>query len=355
MTTGLRVLNLFTGIGGGAIAEKALGMRAVGYVEWDAFCCRVLRERIAEGRLDEAPVHEGDIREFVRSGVARLYRGMADVVSGGPPCQPFSTAGRRKAGGDERNMWPAFLNVVRAVQPRYVFVENVAGLATVRDTGGGDLEGDSGLPVRYLGVIFGDLAALGYDIEWTSLRASDVGAPHRRERLWILANARREFDERWRVTGEPFGAAGATEGEAPERERSGDSARNGGEDVEHASSFGRVRPAGVGVEAVLCGTEHDGEDVGNSKGQQWSTQYTGRSSVWLPTWPPPPNDREAWERILRVRPDLAPAVEPEVCRVADGVSRKLVGTRTKRLKALGNAQVPAQAVAAWRLLMGRIA
>lgn len=335
MTTGLRVLNLFTGIGGGAIAEKALGMRAVGYVEWDAFCCRVLRERIAEGRLDEAPVHEGDIREFVRSGVARLYRGMADVVSGGPPCQPFSTAGRRKAGGDERNMWPAFLNVVRAVQPRYVFVENVAGLATVRDTGGGDLEGDSGLPVRYLGVIFGDLAALGYDIEWTSLRASDVGAPHRRERLWIMAHARRECDQRRRVAGDARGTPRDPEGAvaAPERERRGDAAGDGGEDVGDAK----------GCKRLLC--EHS----------RRSAQHIGRSSVWLPTWPPPPNDREAWERILRVRPDLAPAVEPEVCRVADGVSRKLVGTRTKRLKALGNAQVPAQAVAAWRLLMGRIA
>ena len=172
----MNVLHLFAGAGGGVLADRLLGFRSVGYVEIDAYCQAVLKARIADAILDPAPIW-GDIRLFLSRGVARSYRGLADVCSGGFPCQPFSVAGKRKGTADDRNLWPEFAEVVREVQPRYVFAENVPGLLTW----------DGG---RYFGRIVGDLAALGYGVRWCVLGADDVGAPHHRKRLWILADAK---------------------------------------------------------------------------------------------------------------------------------------------------------------------
>lgn len=169
----MNVLHLFAGAGGGVLADRLLGFRTVGYVEIDPYCQAVLKARIQDGFLDPAPIF-GDVREFIRAGHAREYRGVADVVVGGFPCQPFSVAGKRKGSADNRNLWPEFAEVVGQVQPAYVFAENVPGLLTW----------DGG---RYFGRIVGDLAALGYGIRWCVLGADDVGAPHRRKRLWILA------------------------------------------------------------------------------------------------------------------------------------------------------------------------
>lgn len=166
-------LSLFSGAGGGLLASRLLGWRTVGYVEFDSYCQAVIKARQADGLLDVAPIF-GNIREFVLRGWAREYRGIADVVSGGFPCQPFSVAGKRLGIDDHRNMWPYFEQVVRLVRPRYVFAENVPGL----------LSWDGG---SYFGHIVGSLAALGYGVRWTVLGADDVGAPHRRKRLWILA------------------------------------------------------------------------------------------------------------------------------------------------------------------------
>lgn len=169
----MRVLNLFSGGGGGVLAEHLLGWSACGYVEWDSYCCDRLADRIADGSIPDAPIFQVDVREFVRSGYAELYRGVADVVAGGPPCQPFSAAGKRKGVDDERNMWPAFLDVVRVVRPRLVVVENVPGLMR-------------GKSAPYFGVVLADLGKAGYRLGYDVVSAADAGAPHRRERLWIV-------------------------------------------------------------------------------------------------------------------------------------------------------------------------
>lgn len=168
----MRELSLFTGAGGGLLGTKLLGWTHVGYVEWNEYCQRVIAQRIADGYLDEAPIFT-DVREFVQSGAAEQYRGIADVVSGGFPCQPFSVAGKQRAADDERNMWPATVEVIRAVQPRSVLLENVPGL----------------ISCGYLGTVLANLAALGYVGRWGVLGACDAGAPHKRERLWIVANS----------------------------------------------------------------------------------------------------------------------------------------------------------------------
>ena len=103
----MRYLSLFSGAGGGDLAmQHLLGFRCVGYVEYENFCQRLLKQRIADGLLDTAPIFS-DIRDFNREGYAESYQEMVDLITGGFPCQPFSVAGKQRGHGDERNMWPA--------------------------------------------------------------------------------------------------------------------------------------------------------------------------------------------------------------------------------------------------------
>ena len=161
-------LCLFAGAGGGSIASKwLLGWDTVCYVEWDKYCQQVLQARIRDGLLDDAPIWD-DVRTFD----GRPWRGCVDIVTAGFPCQPFSVAGKRKGADDERNMWPDTIRIIREVRPRYALLENVPGL----------------LISGYFGTVLGDLAASGYDIRWRCLSAAEVGAAHRRDRLWIVAH-----------------------------------------------------------------------------------------------------------------------------------------------------------------------
>lgn len=173
----MKELSLFTGAGGGLLGTILLGWRCVGAVEWEDYPCRVLEARQKDGILDEFPIWHMDIREFNRR-IAPSYTGLVDVITAGFPCQPFSVAGKRLGADDERNMWPATMECIRLVRPRYAFLENVPGLLT------------SG----YFSRILGDLAESGYDCRWRILSAAELGAPHKRDRLWIVAHSN---SERW--------------------------------------------------------------------------------------------------------------------------------------------------------------
>jgi len=166
-------LSLFSGAGGGLLASKYfLNHRIIGYVEYEEYCQKVLKQRINDGLLDAAPIF-GDIRKFISEGYADQYKGKVDVVSGGFPCQPFSVAGKRAGADDKRNMWPATLQVIDIIRPSYAFLENVPGLIS------------SG----YFGDILRGLAEIGYNARWMCLSAKDCQARHKRERLWILAHS----------------------------------------------------------------------------------------------------------------------------------------------------------------------
>ena len=168
-------LSLFSGAGGGLLATKHfLNWRTVGYVEFNNYCQQILAQRIEDGFLDEAPIF-GDIDSFIESGAAKKYQGAVEVLSAGFPCQPFSAAGKQRGKEDDRNKWPQTIQCVRDIRPRYVWLENVPGL----------------LNSGYFGEILSSLAEAGYDARWTVLGADDVGAPHRRKRLWILAHSER--------------------------------------------------------------------------------------------------------------------------------------------------------------------
>lgn len=169
--TNVNYLSLFSGIGGGDLASQhLLGWNCIGYVEWDKYCCDVLLQRIKDGVLSDAPVFCIDIREWNRI-YAPMYTGLVDIITGGFPCQPFSVAGKQLAENDERNMWPATIECIRTIRPEFCFLENVSGI----------------LSRGYIRTIFGELAESGYNARWRVLSAAEVGAPHKRDRLWIVA------------------------------------------------------------------------------------------------------------------------------------------------------------------------
>lgn len=166
-------LSLFSGAGGGLLASKYfLKWKTIGYVEYEEYCQKVIRQRIKDGLLDNAPIF-GDIRTFINSGCASLYRGITDVISAGFPCQPFSVAGKRQAEKDERNMWPATLRAIDIIRPKYAFLENVPGL----------------ISCGYIGDILSGLAKIGYNAKWCCLSSAETGGPIVGERLWFLATS----------------------------------------------------------------------------------------------------------------------------------------------------------------------
>lgn len=172
-------LALFAGAGGGLLGSLLLGHIPVGYVEWNNYRQRIIAQRIADGILPIAPIF-GDIRAFIRDGYAAAYTGLVDLISAGFPCQPFSIAGNGAGAADERNMWPETAECIRIIRPRYCLLENVPNL----------------LSHEYYGTVLSDLAALGYDANWGVFSACAFGAPHTRERLFILAYADKERRQR---------------------------------------------------------------------------------------------------------------------------------------------------------------
>lgn len=240
----MRELSLFSGAGGGLLGTKILGWKHLGYVEWNEYCQRVIAARIRDGYLDSAPIF-GDIDAFINQGFASSYQGMVDVVTGGFPCQPYSSAGKQLGENDPKDRWPATREVIRQVRPKFCLLENVPRL----------------ISLGYLGKVLGDLAEMGFNAEWGVISAAAAGADHVRERLWIFAYT--------------------------------DSAQ-----CEGRSLSGRVR-------------------------QEYA--YACRSSWWED--------------------------QPMPDGVDDGLASKLdLSSRTERLKAIGNGQVPYTAASAWAIL-----
>ena len=285
----MRELSLFSGGGGGIYGSKLLGWKTVGYVEYDDYCQRIIAQRIRDGVFDCAPIF-GDIRTFAALHAAK-YRGLVDVVTAGFPCQPFSTAGKQRGADDERNMWPQTLEVIRAVRPQYALLENVPGLLGKH---------------RYFETILKDLSEAGYDARWVCLSAAEVGAPHKRERLWILAHSNDAGSGASRHGSHCHGAATIEKRE----DQSLCGACRCGEALADAESgrFQRVRLQGGRPESERSGIQSESSGVNGREGRWWAS-------------------------------------EPDVGRVVDGVA-----SRRNRLKTLGNGQVPAVFAEAWRIL-----
>jgi len=157
--------SLFSGIGGFDLAASWLGWTNVFQCEIDPFCQKVLKYHFPDTEL------YGNIKETD----FKKYNGTIDVISGGFPCQPFSVAGKRKGTADDRFLWDEMLRVIRDVQPSWIVAENVIGLLTQQS-----------------GVVFervcSDLENIWYEVQPFVIPACAVNAPHRRDRVWIIAN-----------------------------------------------------------------------------------------------------------------------------------------------------------------------
>jgi DNA (cytosine-5)-methyltransferase 1 len=175
-------VSLFSGIGGLDLAAASQGWEPILFCERDSYCQAVLALR-----FPGVPI-VGDIHDLTLPLVLATCaeRGIPsiDAVIGGFPCQPNSLAGKRAGRADERNLWPEFARVVRDLAPRWVVGENVSGL---RSANVDRRRGDSGL----FGDVLRDLAEMGYVAGWGSWEAADAGAPHKRERVFLVAHAKR--------------------------------------------------------------------------------------------------------------------------------------------------------------------
>ncbi len=253
--------------------------RTVSYVEIEAFACANLVAKMETGALAAAPIWT-DLKTFP----AHLFRGRVDIITGGYPCQPFSAAGKRAGKDDPRHLWPWIRQHVDTIRPSHCFFENV--------------EGHISLGLRE---VIEDLESLGYTTTWGIFSASEVGAPHQRKRVYIMASSRD-----WDANGiDDSQKQGISQGQdsQPSGVRANVADSNG------SSSKGRRIPSGVHQKHPKSHSSCD--EVGKQTTQQW-----------LP--------------------------EPGLGRVVDGCAN-----RVDRLRLLGNGVVPQTAAKAWTTLKRR--
>jgi len=278
----LKTLDLFSGIGGFSLGlERTGGFETVAFCEIDKFCKKVLAKHWPNVRQYE------DVKELTADTLAR--DGIAvDVITGGFPCQDISVAGKRAgiSDGTRSGLWSEIVRLAGELRPKYIIVENVANL----------LSGPADKRGGWFGRVLGDLAEIGYDAEWHCIPASAVGAPHGRDRIWIVA-----YTNCW-------------DGEPVEGERPGIWSAVSCEGANtNACGAGAEQKAMADTTGIIC----DGGGVEKhykKRGVQFA--FGGGRCDWR-------RIGEFW------------SIEPDVGRVADGVP-----ARAHRLKALGNAVVP---------------
>ena len=318
-------LALFTGAGGCTLGSKLLGWKTICAVERDPYARDVLVTRQNDGCLDPFPIWD-DVCTFD----GKPWRGRVDVVSGGFPCQDISAAGRGEGiTGERSGLWMEMARIIGEVRPRFAFVENSPMLTT-----------------RGLGTCLGDLATLGYHARWGVVGAIHAGAPHKRERIWILAYTP-DDGTGWREQ-QPQGGESSRQmananrihddhgrhGASPIRGQQGrePSILSGSEsDVANAESARLERYRIDPGQSEISEPRNDGASVRHAAGEGLSDRI----------------DRPMGEPGTLTeseRPDWW-ATEPELGRLAHGVAN-----RVDSLRCLGNGQVPAVVRLAWNLL-----
>jgi len=296
-------LHLFAGAGGGILGGQLLGHRCVCAVEIDPYAQAVLIARQNDGTFPSFQIFD-DVQNFD----GRPWRGIVDIVAGGFPCQDVSIAGKGAGlDGERSGLWSHFARIIGEVRPRYAFIENSPMLVN-----------------RGLDRVLCDLASLGFDAQWCVLSASDCGAPHKRDRIWILANANN--------SGQHSNQRGWQSGVEP-KERDNACGFCGYEfDINSLGEFGCPNCEGDGL------SDSDSDDAQGMEPKSQPCEH-GRPAGLHDRAP----SFSAWPA------DPADAPESGLGRVANGLAN-----RTHRLKAIGNGQVPRVCATAFHLLMNQI-
>ncbi|MFF2931080.1 DNA cytosine methyltransferase [Streptomyces mirabilis] len=357
----LRIGSLCTGYGGLDIAvQTVFGGELAWVADNDPGAARILAHH-----HPQVP-NLGDVTALDWHGVEPV-----DIATGGYPCQPFSTAGKRKGTKDARHLWPHIARALGALRPRLAVFENVAGhLSLGFDT------------------VLADLAALGFDADWCCVRASDIGAAHQRNRLffwaWPADTGSAGLARRWaeRAASHRGHLAAA---DAVDLGEHGGGACGAGRDEPAARRLAAAHPAGVGEREPadeaqsLAGSRDARQEPGRGGGraaadpgrgdvaeQPVSEPGSGGPAVAAPGlgvgWGPYAAAVERWAQVIgRPAPGavdplgrLNPALVEWLMALEDGHVTGVPGlSRTAQLKALGNGVVPPQAVAALHILLAR--
>lgn len=272
-----------------AVAEP--GYRTVCYVEREAHAAATLVARMEDAALEPAPVWD-DLKSFD----GRPWRGRVHILSAGYPCQPFSLAGKRRGEADPRHLWPDVERIINEVRPRAVFAENVEGHI---DLGFAE--------------VARSLAELGYHAKAGLFTAREVGAPHRRRRLFILAYA----------DGERCGLPAGSDDRGRQR-----------------PAAQPVRCGGGQLGPVLAEQRRSGMDHAMAGDEGAGAEASGEAGT-ISIFAPGPGELPAWEELLHRQPDLQPAI----LRTHDGMA-----DRVERTRAAGNGVCPLEAAFAYRTL-----
>ena len=334
-------LALFAGAGGGILGGKLLGWRTVCAVEWEQYPASVLCARQNDRLLPSFPIWD-DVQTFD----GKPWRGIVDVVSGGFPCQDISAAG--KGGGIEAErsgMWKEMARIIGEVRPRYAFVENSPMLTS-----------------RGLGTVLRDLAKMGFDAEWGVLSATDVGANHKRERIWICAEQQNIFSyplhnrngwrkqqsksfEKKNKISNPNSIGLHEQKQFGRTEKKNNNFSNNGSSQCLANSRCKLRSKRNSAKLDSETQIRSSSAIHNQSSGEGQLRNTNSKDV-----------EGQWNKSIGIEQELGNfgssswwKIEPNVGRVANGVVAGM-----DRLKAIGNGQVPLCAATAFELLRKRL-
>ena len=296
-------ISLFSCIGGIDLGLERAGMKCVAQVEIDDYFQRVLLKH-----WPNVPKFK-DVRDVGKNNLPT-----AKLIAGGFPCQPHSLAGKRKASDDDRDLWPEFARIVREIEPEWVLAENVPGL----------LSSENG---RFFGEVLADLASSGYGVEWQSIPAAAFGAPHIRERVFIIAH--HESIGKGSISIFPRGSQQKSSDLNGLRQNVSNRLAGFCQTLSDANSqrFEQLNDARFAGESGIVGRESDAGNIRNPNPVGLNRDIGGGYDIFL-------KNASWW------------SVEPQVGRVANGVSR-----RVDRLRGLGNAVVPQVAEYIGKLIM----
>ena len=286
----------YDGVGRG-LRQLFPNLRTIAYVEREGFPIANLVKKAEEDKMDAAPVFT-DVKAFPY----RKFRGCVDILSAGFPCQPFSSAGKRQATEDPRHLYPWIAEGITACRPTVVLLENVEGIITAKT-------GDGESVLKY---VLRDLEERGFKTSWGIFSAEEVGAPHQRKRVFIVAHAK----DGWWESSERQGWQGFKRGS----EDSGESLEEGRETMGDTSSVGSCR-----------GSENESRQRSEMFGTGSESTYPARPGEEQYDWEPPRT------------------TESRLGRGVDGST-----DRIDRLRLLGNGVVPDTCALAFRTLYGSI-
>ena len=366
MNNKLKVLDLFSGIGGFSLGLHSTGIfDTVKFVEFDKYCQKVLQKN-----FPDVPI-EGDIRNV------KGQEFEADVITGGFPCQPFSVAGKQKGTNDNRYLWPEMLRLIREIKPEFVIGENVQGLINLQN----------GVVLRQ---VQDDLESEGFEVQCFLIPASGIGAWHQRYRVWIVGHSQHNgllaAEKRCRDE-KDYGGSQKRENKTVELERTSGSRDN--ENVSNTNtrlSIGENEEIQTRRETIDSSSSRGSEDVSNTnsglRGGGRTIQQSGENKVWRFYSKEEEQTRlnirsETIRRNDILREDVLNSnsiglqrrsiqsnnlqetsnstettntsskeqqtwwqIESNLCGVPNGISYELDKNRANRIKTLGNAIVP---------------